>query len=471
MCVCFLVHQAIADPASAPAPSAPSSMNAAASPAAAPSTAASSSPQSPSMSNWLVEGQTTVIVQHLFPFKSPYSGPNSLISRSETEATNTYTAYIGYRVKPGLEAYFDPEMALGNGLSTGLGLAGFTNGEIVRNPTLSHDPYIARAFLRWTVALAHGAVDVDKSENQFPETTPQHRIVVTGGKLAVTDIFDLNRYEDSTRTQFMNWALMNNPAWDYPADTRGYTQGGAVEWINPNFAVRYGFFEMPVVANGIELASYLPDNNGQMIEVELHPKAMATAAGPGIVRLMTYRNLAHMGNYQAAVNVAAETHMPPDITAVETPGNVKYGFGLNFEEPLRDGGNTGIFGRLGWDDGATESFAYTEADRHIDLGYQLSGAHWSRPNDVFAIDALQDDLAAAHAQYLADGGLGFLLGDGKLHYGPERIAETYYNYQLSKHDAWATIFLGPDFQEIADPGYNMDRGPVSVVSMRAHAEF
>lgn len=420
---------------------------------------------------WTIGAQSTVIVQHLFPFHSPYSGPNSLISRSETEVTDTYTGYIGYRVHPGFELYLDPEDALGNGLSTGLGLAGVTNVEIVRNPTLGHTPYVARAFARWTIRTGAGTDSQSKGENQFAGGVPSQRIVVSGGKMAATDIFDTNRYEDSGRTQFMNWALANNPAWDYAADTRGYTIGATTEWINPDFAVRLGFFQMPVMANGIQLASYLPDNNGENLEVELHPKAMATAAGPGIIRLLAYRNMAHMGNYEASLRLAAQTHTTPDIVDTESNGNVKYGFGLNFEAPLRDGGNTGIFGRLGWDDGATESFAYTECDRHVDVGYQLSGAHWRRPDDVFAIDVLENGIVTAHQQYLAEGGLGFLLGDGNLSYGPERIAESYYNYQISKDGAAANFFVGPDFQYIEDPGYNSARGPVSVLSFRAHLEY
>jgi carbohydrate-selective porin OprB len=417
-----------------------------------------------------INGQTTFVLQNLFKFNSPYEGHNSLLSRDESEISQTYTLYFGVRPRPNIEFYVDPEMARGHGIGQALGLAGYTNGEVIRNPELSQDPYIGRYFLRWNIATGSGKEEVPQSQNQVATTRPTHRVVITAGKMGVNDLFDLNTYANNTRTQFTNWALLNNGAWDYAADTRGYTLGVVAEWINPDWAVRVGSFQMPVVANGIALAGDIIHNRGDQVEFELHPR-MPHKLPPAIARLLLYRNVAHMGNYEEALQLAQETATTPDITKVEHRGNVKYGFGLNGEVPLgdvdKDGtAQTGLFARYGWDDGRTESFAYTEIDRTVQLGGQLSGRRWHRPNDRFALALVQNDLSNDHKNYLAAGGLGFILGDGRLNYGPERILETYYLFQASS--AYA---LTLDYQFIDHPGYNRDRGPVSVLSFRVHAEF
>ena len=416
--------------------------------------------------------QATGNAQHVFPFHSPYEGAQSLLSRNETEATNTYTIYIGYRVNKRLEAYVDPEISKGHGLSQGYGLGGFTNGDVVRTPTLDQSPYLARYVLREVIPIGKETEPVAQGEVQLAGPRPTHRIVVSGGKMGVSDIFDVNRYANSTRTQFMNWGLINCAAYDYAADTRGYSQGGAIEYIMPSYAFRFGLFQMPKIANFISLSSDYKNNFGSQVELELHPKFMATQAGPGIVRLLGYYNRAHMGNYRASIALANQTGTTPDITATETIGNKKYGYVVGFEQPLADSGNTGLFGRFGYNDGKTEDFAYTECDRTGSLGAQISGARlFHRPDDIFAIAVEQNDLSKAHADYLAAGGSGFLLGDGRLHYGSERLLETYYNYQLSKHGAATTIFVTGDYQHISNPGYNQDRGPADVVSMRVHLEL
>jgi len=409
--------------------------------------------------------QVTFINQQLFKFRSPYQGPNSLISQNENELTDTYTLYAGARFAPGLEAFVNPEMARGKGISSGLGLAGFTNGDVVRNPALGMNPYLARYFMRYTVATGHGEEQIQPGENQIVGMRPIHRLVLTAGKLATNDLFDVNSYANSTRTQFMNWALINNAAYDYAADTRGYTQGVALEWINPDWALRIGRFQMPKVANGIDLQENLEHFHGDQAELELHPK-VGRMKTPAVVRLLGYVNVAHMGNYAATVALARQTGTTPDITKTERNSAVKYGFGLNFEQALADEGATGIFGRYGWNDGTTESYVYTEADRSASLGFQLSGAHWHRKDDRWALALAQNDLSGPHKEYLAAGGLGFLLGDGRLNYAPEQILETYYNFQVAP-----PLTLSLDYQFIHNPGYNQDRGPVSVLSFRAHLEF
>jgi len=354
----------------------------------------------------------------------------------------------------------NPEVARGGGIGDAVGLAGYTNGDVIRNPSLGQEPYLGRYFFRWTLATGNGTEEVEKGENQFEGDRLTHRLVLTGGKLGVNDIFDLNTYANSARTQFMNWDLINNPAYDYAADTRGYSQGVSVEWIQPTWAFRIGSFLMPRVANGIDLDPHFSDSRGDQAEIELHTRLIGKQAG--VVSLLGYRNVAKMGNYDQAV----ASGNPPDIEATRQKGRVKYGFMLNAEQPLSDDGQTGLFARLGWNDGRTESFAYTECDDHISLGAQISGAKWKSPKDQLGIAFASNGLSGPHRNYLEAGGLGFLLGDGRLSYGRESVFESYYQRDLGRGFSAAL-----DAQFILNPGYNSDRGPLAVLSARLHYEF
>lgn len=418
-------------------------------------------------SPWVFDAQITTITQQLYPFHSPYTGPNSFLSSHEAETSQTYTMFLGIRPLPQLEMYVNPEMARGGALSQAVGLAAYPNGEVIRNPgigqpKLSQDPTVARLFARYTIPIGAGTEDVPKGENLIPGKRPTHRVVITAGRIGLNDIFDTNSYANSPRTQFMNWALINNAAYDYAADTRGYTRGIAVEYIQPEWALRAGTFQMPTAANGPNLANIFVAH-GDQIELELHPHLMKQ---PAILRLLAYHNVADMGTYRQALELAAQTDTTPNIIATRKPGTVKYGFLLNAEQPLADDGASGLFARLGWDDGATESFAYSECDASASFGGQISGRHWDRPNDCIGLAYVIDGLSAAHRDYLAAGGLGFILGDGSLNYGTERVLETYYNFQVTKF-----FTLSLDFQHFDNPGYNKDRGPVNVISGRTHFEF
>ncbi|HTC24168.1 MAG TPA: carbohydrate porin, partial [Gemmatimonadales bacterium] len=289
-------------------------------------------------------------------------------------------------------------------------------------------------------------------------------LVLTGGLLAAADIFDTNRYANSTRTQFLNWSFINNTAWDFAADTRGYTRGGTVEWIDDSFAVRLGSFQMPTVANGIDLDGDLLHSHGDQVEVEIHPTLLASR--PTVVRMMAYENRARMGNYRDALVLAQRTGTTPEVTRTRQHDALKYGFALNMEQPLTQDGETGLFARLGWNDGATETFAYTEADWALSVGAQVGGEGWHRAGDRLAIGIAANGLSDSHADYLARGGLGFELGDGRLSYRPETIVEAYYLVQLVK---WIAFTV--DYQFVADPGDNAARGPVSVVSVRLHLQY
>ena len=412
---------------------------------------------------YVVGGQSTVVWQHLPSFRSPYAGERSLRPGPEDAVSHSYTLYTGVRLLPWLDVYVDPEMIRGEGIGGGFGLAGYTNGEVIRNPAAGMDPYLARAFLRATIPLGDERADTEPGPLTIGGSRPARRLVLTGGVLGTEDIFDTNRYANSTRTQFLNWSFINNTAWDFAADTRGYTRGAAAEWIQPTWAVRAGAFQMPTVANGPDLDGDLLHSHGDQIEVEVHPTLLR--GRETVVRALAYGNHARMGDYRDAIALGRLENTTPDVTRTRRVGRVKYGFTLNVEQPLTEDGDTGLFGRLGWNDGATETFAYTEADWTLSAGAQIAGTWWRRHDDHVGVAVAANGLSDAHADYLAAGGVGFQLGDGRLRYRPETIVESYYLAQLVK---WVGLTL--DYQLIVDPGDNSARGPISVVSLRLHLE-
>lgn len=407
--------------------------------------------------------QVSVIAQRLGKFDAAYSGPMSLVSNGDHSLSHTYGLYLGARVAPRLAGYLDVEMARGSGISRASGLAGVTNGDVLRQGTadLGNGPYVARAFLRLSLPLGVETDSVARGIDQLAERVPSRRVEVVAGKLAASDLFDLNRYANSTRTQFLNWGLFQNTAWDFAADTRGYTNGLAVSWVSPRFALRAGSFQMPRQANGNVFDSDLRRARGDNVELTL-----SMLPGGGIVRLLAWQNHARMGDYRIAVARARATGTIPDIVADDTPGRRKRGLGLNVEQPIADAGETGIFLRAGRDDGTTESFAFTEVEGQLSGGVQLAGSHWGRRPDRFGIAVLRHTINQAHRDYLAAGGTGFLLGDGDLRYGPESFVESYYRAQLGPY-----VQGGPDVQYVRNPGYNRDRGPAWVLSLRANVRY
>lgn len=425
--------------------------------------------------------QITVIGQQVFPFHDSYSGVNSLTAHGDAKVSHTYGVYLGARpfvaFAPGLTAYLDIEMARGKGIGRSVGLAGITNGDAIRQGSgnIGSGPYVARAFLRYTRGLGAGTrksapmsgrvtpMDtLDRGPDQLWDVVPGRRIEIVAGKLAVSDMFDQNRYANSPRRQFMNWGLFQNTAWDFAADTRGFSNGLAVSVANPRWLIRAGSFQMPTAANGNSFDPALDHARGDNVELTLTPPG---AFAP-MVRFLAYVNQARMGDYAAAIAVARATRTRPGIVANDRPGRHKYGFGFNAEQPIADSGDTGAFLRLGWNDGHTESFAFTEADRHMSAGVQLAGRRWHRDDDRLGSAVVAHGLSANHRAYLEDGGSGFLLGDGALRYGPEIISETYYRLTLAR-----IIEVTPDLQRIWRPGYNRDRGPVTVASLRLNVRY
>lgn len=421
------------------------------------------------------QGEATFILQELFKFRSPYEGAGSFRSRNEAELSDTYTLFLGARLARNIEVYVNPEIAWGNGVSKGVGLAGYVNGDLIGQPSLRPEPYLARYFVRWRIAMPHvgrhaGGEDerteqTGRAANVIAGAVPAHRVVVQVGKFGVSDVFDVNSYANNPRTQFLNNAFGNNLAYDYAEETRGYGLGASVAWVNPGFAVRFGSFAMPTTAGGPDLAYNLTRDHGEQLEVELHPQLLRAPKPPFVLRLLGFRNTGTMGRYRDALALQ-QPGMAPDLAASRKHGAVKYGFGLNVEQALGDGGDTGVFARLGWNDGAEESFAFAEADRSLSFGGQLSGAHWGRKDDRIGAAFAQAGISAMHRDYLAAGGQGLSLGDGRLRYGSERLIEAYYSYQVAK-----ALAVSLDYQYVMNPGYNRDRGPASLVAVRAHLSF
>lgn len=437
-----------------------------------PDTSAGNRPATTGSARWtpyFLGTQINVITQHLFHVPSLYSAANSLGPNAETKSSHAYGLYAGVAVSPRMAGYLDVEMIRGSGVNKATGLAGITNGDVIRQGTidLGAGPYVARAFLRYTIPLDGRARDtLARAPDQVPLTTSAQRIEVTAGKLAVSDLFDLNRYANTTRLQFMNWGLFQNTAWDFAADTRGYTNGVAIAWIRPGTVLRVGSFQMPRRANGNVFDANLAHARGDQAELTVTPAALGLGNRTPTVRLLGYVNHARMGLYRQAIADAPGTGAPPDVVATDAPGRRKRGWGLNVEQPLADGGETGLFLRTGRADGDVESFVFTEVEQHLSGGVQLAGGRWGRVRDRLGIGVVRHGLAAPHRDYLAAGGAGFLLGDGRLRYGPETIAEAYYRVQIGPY-----LEASPDLQHVNNPGYNRDRGPATVLGLRLNLRY
>ena len=421
---------------------------------------------------YFIAGQANVIFQAHGPFHSPYEGPNSMLGRGEYKTSLVGTLFLGLELarnpRRHLEVLYDEESAGGRGISEALGLAGFTNLDVVRNPTLGPTPYMARVEVHATLGLSDKMTEADRGPFSLATEVPERRLELRVGKMGLPDTFDINSVGTDSHLQFLNWTVDNNGAYDYAADTRGYTWGAIAEYDDKNWSARYGLATMPTVANGIDMDWSLKRASGQNMEFEWRHRLLGGLVGSerkGVVRALSYVNHAHMGLYRDANKAfLAGKDATPDITRHETFGAVKYGFGLNAEQEVTDA--LRVFGRFGWNEGQHESFAYTEVDQTAEFGGDFAGRRWGRENDKLGLAFVSNAIKRDHQAYLRLGGLGFLLGDGKLNYARENILEGYYNMH-----AWRGVFYALDAQYVTHPGYNRDRGPVLVESVRMHVDF
>ncbi len=404
--------------------------------------------------------QATATPQAHPEFHADYSGPNSLRKTAEIRASYSSTLFLGAKLWEGGEVYADPEMFGGKALSQGFGVAGFPNGDLNRVSTSHPTVYLARVFYRQTIGLGpekeqQDKEQIDPDQNQLAKSVAVSRLTLTVGKFSAADIFDANAYAHDPRSQFLNWGLFDNGAWDYPADVRGYTWGGAIELNQPKWALRYGVFMEPDVASGAHFDFHLDKAFGQALEYE---RRYSIGGQAGVLRLLAFLNRAHMGAYREAAEMAR-----PDITLTRRY-STKYGFGINIEQQLTH--DVGIFVRLGWNDGRREDWAFTEIDRTASVGISVKGTPWARADDVAGVAGLLNGLSSGHRRYLAAGGVGFIIGDGTLTYDAEEIVEAYYSAKISRH-----LYLSADAQFLNHPAYNRDRGPSVVLGLRLHFQI
>lgn len=405
--------------------------------------------------SWNIHAQSTTISQAHGSFQSPYSGPKSFQSRWEWHTINVSTLFLGKSLWPGGELYVNPELSAGRGLSDAEGIAGFPNGEATRVTTEKPTLYLARLFLRQTWDFGPKEETVEDGFNLLAGKRSGRRLTFTVGNYAVTDTFDDNRYSPHDPSNyFFNWALMDAGAWDFPAGTRGYDWGFTLDFTWDRWSARIGSFLVSNSPNSENFDMQVGKAHGDVLEIE---RRHTLAGRAGTFRLLLFANHAYMGSYRDSLKLNPTA---PDLAQTRKPGRIKYGLGISADQEItRD---VGIFLRLGWNNGKTETWMFTEIDRSLATGVSIGGRPWNRPRDRVGIAYLVNGLSRDHRDFLAAGGQGFILGDGRLNYAPEQIVEGYYSFGILKGLSNVTI----DLQQVWNPGYNQDRGPVTIFGLR-----
>ncbi|NMN89236.1 MULTISPECIES: carbohydrate porin [unclassified Novosphingobium] len=406
-----------------------------------------------------IHGQYTLVAQGVGSFASPYMGDNSLAPR-QVKATNDVTLYLGARPWQGAEIWVNPEIDQGFGLSNTLGAGGFPSAEAYKVGQFSPYFKLQRAFLRQTIALGGSALALDAGINQLRGVTTANRVVITAGKMGVGDVFDTNRYAHDPRGDFLNWSLVDTGSFDYAANAWGYTYGVAAEWYQGPWTLRAGLYNLSKVPNGIALESDFRQN-AIIVEGE---RRFSLGGHPGAVRVTAFRNRGLFARFDDALALARATGQAPDLAPVRTMRD-RLGIAMNAEQEIT--ANLGLFLRAGYSDGTIETYDFTDIDRTVALGAALQGKAWGRPQDTVALAGVVNGISSAHQRWLAAGGLGVLVGDGALpDPGNEQIVEAYYAFRPV---GWGSLTF--DYQHIANPGYNRDRGPANVFALRVHAGF
>jgi high affinity Mn2+ porin len=409
--------------------------------------------------DWNVHWQSTFIEQGYLAFRSPYQGPDSLTGATQFANTFSATAFVGLRLWQGAALYFDPEIDQGFGLSQTLGVAGFPNGEAQKAsypvPRLNLD----RLIVRQTFGLGGEQAIAEDGPNQLPEKRDVSRITVTAGRMSVGDGFGLNAFAQDPRMQFLNWNIYGSGSYDWTMDRPGFTWGAFAELNQRRWAVRVAYFLEPTESNGNAYDLDVPTRGQYLVEPELR---YALLGQPGVLRLMAWATRANMGSYTEAVAMPTTTPGYPDITQTRQV-RFTYGFVANVEQAVtRD---LGLFSRASWTPGQVEVMGWTDCDESASLGLLLTGRLWRRPDDQLGLAGVVEGLSPEARAYFAAGGMGIVIGDGKLDYRPEQIAEAYYAIGLAP---WATLTL--DAQVVVNPAYNADRGPVPIYAARLHVE-
>lgn len=409
---------------------------------------------------WEIHGQTTYLPQGHGRFRSPYAGANSLTASPDLQATWSTSLFLNARLWEGGEIYFNPELFQGFGFNNTTGLGGFPNGEAQKSNFPLPRFNASRLLVRQTFGFGGEQETLESGPMQLGGKVDVSRLTVQAGKFAVVDIFDGNSYAKDTRADFMNWSMWAPGAFDYAADRLGLTYGATAELNQKNWAVRAGYFLMDDVSNSNGMDMRLGRRGSYVLELETRYSLFNQ---PGRVRTIGWINSAYSGSYSEALAAAAATGATPDLTASRR-GRIKWGYVLNVEQALAS--DIGLFGRWSWNDGKTEIMSFTDIDSSLSLGASIKGVRWNRPKDTIGIGGAINGLSTEHRDFIAAGGLGILIGDGRLNYRQERILEAYYSFAINKNLAFTA-----DYQFITNPAYNADRGPVSIFSGRLHGEF
>lgn len=410
--------------------------------------------------DYAFHAQLTFTDQYHPGFHAPYSGGNSLNSGSRGMETVAATLFSGFRLWNGGQLYLDPDVDQGFGLSDTFGIAAFPSAEAYK--VGSNDPYVRlhQIFFRQVIGLGGAMQPLESGPNQLAMTQSTDNITITAGKFATTAVFDNNSYAHDPSSDFLNWALVDAGAFDYAADAWGYTYGSTVEWNQSWWSLRSGFFAMSRVPNGKELQT----DFRQFQIIEEGEARLNIFGKEGKFKLLGFLSRARAGSYDDAVALALATHTIPSTAAVRKYRS-RPGFELNVEQPVS--GDLGVFARASFNNGETEAYEFTEINASLSGGISLKGTSWHRNGDTVGAAFIVDGISQAARRYFAAGGLGTLIGDGQLpHYATEDVAEIYYSAQVTK---WFATTL--DYQFVAHPAYNADRGPVSVFALRLHASI
>jgi high affinity Mn2+ porin len=415
------------------------------------------SPTDPESDRWEIHGQSTFLPQGYPAFHAPYSGPNSLTPAPQLQETWSNSLYVNARLWEGGEVYYNPELLQGFGLNNTTGAAGFPSGEAQKSGFPYPHYNTSRLLLRQTFGFGGEQEELASGQLQLAEKVDVSRLTLQIGKFAVADLFDGNAYAHDPRKDFMNWSMWASGAFDYAADKLGLGYGVTAELNQKQWALRGGYFLMDAVSNSNNFDTKAPERGEYVAELETRYSLFSQ---PGKLRTIAWVNSDFSGSYRETLDNPA---LNLDITQTRR-GRIKYGYAFNIEQALTS--DIGLFSRWSWNDGKNEIMAFTDIDASFSFGTSIKGTKWSRPDDVIGIGGAVNALSRDHRDFLAAGGLGPLIGDGRLNYQPERVLEAYYAFALNK----AFTFTA-DYQLIANPAYNADRGPVSIFSGRLHGEF
>jgi len=410
---------------------------------------------------WAFHAQTTFTEQFHPAFRSPYVGANSLDPAAEGRETWDATLYGGVRPWDGGELWVNGEVDQGFGLSNTLGVSGFPSGEAYKVGKAVPYLKLPRLFFRQTIGLGGESENVDPDLNQLGGAHDKNRIVLTIGKYSVIDVFDHNAYSDDPRHNLLNWAIIDQGTFDYAANAWGYTYGAAAEWYQDWWTLRAGIFDLSNVPNSTRLEEAVLRQFQIVTEAEERHTLWGES---GSVRLLAFLSHGRMGLFKDAIALSDATHEPAS-TALVRHLHVRAGIGMSADQSLTD--DLGAFLRAGYADPSREPYEFTDYDASVSGGLALHGKSWGRADDTVDLAFEIGGISREHADYFDHGGLGILSGDGKLpHRGLEKIVELQYQYAPFK---WLAV--SPDYQFVIDPAFNRDRGPVSILGIRLHAEY